>query len=181
MRLRPIPPILANIVHSAIQVCNGTHYFSRGACRSCGGVLSGYDTRSKRFAVICDDDREHTVEVFIHRAYCRSCGRILVPEGPFYPGIRTGSPVVDLCRALSTTMSYGRVSARLAHMGVKVDRWSVRAYCQSPYIPPPTVAAFGMDIPLSIISLSALAGSPGTAGCAQGDDVLFACYLPPGN
>ena len=67
---------------------------------------------------------------------------------------------------------------RFGQMGVKVDRWSVRTYCRIPFAPPPTVAAFGMNIPVSIISLSALAGTPYDAGRARSEDVLAACYYP---
>ncbi|MDO9324048.1 MAG: hypothetical protein Q7T80_03725 [Methanoregula sp.] len=181
MRLRPLPPMLINIVQAAILVCEGTQYPVGGTCIACGGILSGYDTREKRFAVICDDDGDRTVEVFLHRAYCRSCGRIQMPEEPFYPGTRVGSPVVDLCRAFSTTMSCGLVTRRLGQMGITVDRWSVRSYCSLALPPPPVVAAFGMNVPVSIISLSALAGMQGDNGCASGNDVLTACNHPSRN
>lgn len=170
--------MLINIVQAAILVCDGTEYSFNGPCRACGGILSGYDTRKKRFAVISDDEGDRTVEVFLHRAYCRDCGRIRVPEEPFYPGTRVGSPVVDLCRAFSTNMSVGQVSRRLDQMGITVDRWSVRSYCSLPFAPPPVVDAFGMNIPVSVISLSALAGMQGVSGCADGSDVLAACYYP---
>jgi hypothetical protein len=57
-------------------------------------------------------------------------------------------------------------------MGIKVDRWSVRSYCSLPLEPPPTIAAFGMNVPLSIISISSLAGKQGDAGPSSGEDVL---------
>jgi hypothetical protein len=170
--------MLINIVQAAIQVCEGTEYPVEGLCGSCGGILSGYDTREKRFAVICYDEGDRTVEVFLHRAYCRDCGRIWMPEEPFYPGTRVGSPVVDLCRAFSPTMPCGQVAPRLGQMGIRVDRWSVHSYCSLPFAPPPVVAAFGMNVPVSIISLSALAGTEGESGCAEGSDVLAACYYP---
>jgi hypothetical protein len=181
MRLRPLHPMLINVVHTAIQVCEGSEFFVGGVCRSCGETLSGYDSRRKRFAILLDEDREHTVEVILHRAYCRSCGQIWMPEGPFYPGTRVGSPVVDLCRALSITMPYGQVATRLRQMGISVDRWSVRAYCRSPFIPPPTLGAFGMNIPVSLISLSSLAGSLREGVSVRGDDVLAACNHPSRN
>ena len=170
--------MLTGIVQAAIRVCDKTEYHSRGVCRSCGGALSGYDTRTKRFALLCDTDRAGPVEVILHRAYCRECGRILMPEEPFYPGTRIGSPVVDLCRALSRSVSSGHVAVLLDHMGVKVDRWSVRAYCNLPVDPPPTVVAYGMNLPVSIIALSALAGEPGRGRPVDGDDILTACNYP---
>jgi len=170
--------MLTHVVHSAIQLCDGAEFVAGGACPSCGGVLSGYDTRKKRFALLLETDGEKRVEVLLHRAYCRTCGRILMPEDPFYPGTRVGSPVVDLCRALSLSMPSGQVATRLTQMGISVDRWSVRSYCHLPFPPPATIQAFGMNIPVSIISLSSLAGVTGEDGSARGDDVLAACRYP---
>ena len=178
MRPRPIPPMLAEVIQAALHVCDGTEYFTGGVCHSCGGILSGYDTRTKRFALICDTGGDRPVEVILHRGYCRSCGHTVMPDEPFYPGTRVGAPVVDLCRSLSRQISSGKVASLLGRMGVKVDRWSVRAYCNLPLAPPPTVHAFGMDIPVSIITLSALAGEPDRKRAVSGDDVLFACNYP---
>lgn len=178
MRPRPLPPMLVQIVQAALQVCDRTEYHAGRVCRSCGGALSGYDTRTKRFAVICDGNGEHPVEVIIHRGYCRNCGRTVMPEEPFYAGTRAGSPVVDLCRGLATSLSSGHVATILGRMGVKVDRWSVRSYCNLPLPPPPTMEAFGMAIPVSIISLSALAGEQGLDDRITGDEVLAACNHP---
>ena len=178
MRLRPLPPMLTEVVSTALQICDGTEYFAQGTCGSCGGTLSGYDTRTKRFATLCDEEGEHPVEVILHRAYCRSCGRVVVPEEPFYSGTRLGSPVVDLCLALAGTMPCGRVATRLGQMGVKVNRWSVSEYTKGIFPAVPTVAAFGMMIPISIISLSSLATTLNTTGKVDSDDVLAACNHP---
>jgi len=64
----------------------------------------------------------------------------------------------------------------LEKMGIKVDRWSVRSYNHLSIPPPQTVAAFGMRIPVSIITLSALAN--GDAGHISGEDILTACNYP---
>lgn len=178
MKLRPLPPMLTQVVFTAIQVCEGSEFRVEGMCRSCGGTLSGYDTRRKRFAVIGDDDGDHPVEVVLHRAYCRDCRKVWMPEEPFYPATRAGSPVVDLCRSLGTTISPGQVTVRLGQMGIFVDRWSVRAYCRIPYPLPPTVTAFGMDVPLSIISLSSLAAIRGDGEHVRGEEILAACKYP---
>lgn len=170
--------MLVQVVQTALMVCDRTEYHAGRVCHSCGGALSGYDSRTKRFAIITDEDGEHTVEVIIHRAYCRNCGRTVMPEEPFYAGTRAGSPVVDLCRGFSTSLSSGHVATILGRMGVKVDRWSVRSYCNLPLPPPPTMEAFGMTIPVSIIALSALAGERGSDGRIRGEDVLAACNYP---
>lgn len=178
MRLLPVPPMLAGIVSTALSVCDRTEYSVSGPCEACGGLLSGYDTRRKRFAVLSEDGKERVLEVIIHRSYCRSCKKILTPEDPFYPGTRAGAPVVDLCRSLAETMPYNRVATRLAQMGVVVDRWSVRSYCRSSLPPPLVVALFGMKVPVSLITLSSLAGMPGPAGRPGSGDILLACRFP---
>jgi len=170
--------MLAGIVSTALSVCDRTEYSVPGSCPSCGGILSGYDTRKRRFAVLYEDDRETTIDVIIHRSYCRSCGRIAVPDDPFYPGTRMGSPVVDLCRSFAATMPCSRVSTRLAQMGVIVDRWTVRSYCRAPLPQPPVVPVFGMQVPVSIISLSSFAGMPDKAGRINGEEILAACRFP---
>ena len=178
MRLRPLPSLLIQVVNAALQVCDRTEYTIDGPCRACGGSLSGYDTRMKRFAVLCSDEGVRPVEIVCHRSSCRVCGRVWMPEVPFYPDTRAGSPVVDLCRTLATTMSCGQVARRLEQMGVKVDRWSVQAYVRLPLPVPPMVSAFGMNLPLSIVSLSTLGGSQGEGSRMSGEDVLAVCYYP---
>ncbi|NMB77548.1 MAG: hypothetical protein GYA23_00445 [Methanomicrobiales archaeon] len=178
MRLRPVPPLLPDVIRAAIRVCDMTEYSPVGHCPSCGGTLSGYDTRTKRFAVLCDADGDWPVEVIIHRAYCRECGRIVVPEEPFYPGTRIGSPIVDLCTTLASSGSHGNVTAFLDRLGVKVDRWSVRSYCHLSIPAPKTISMFGMQLPASIIVLSSLAGDIAQGQKARGTDVLAACNFP---
>ena len=178
MKLRPLPSILTGIVQSSLRVCNQTEYQVQGTCRSCGGILSGYDTRLKRFAIICNDEGDERIDVILHRAYCRACGRTWMPDAPFYPGTRAGSPVVDLCRALSETIPCGQVATRLGQMGVRIDRGTVRSYCDASFTPPPTIPVFGMNIPLSIISLSSLSESQDHAGHTNGEDILAACFYP---
>lgn len=178
MRLRPIHPMLTEVIQAALLVCDQTEYFTEGRCNSCGGALSGYDTRSKRFATINDGHGDHPIEVILHRSYCKQCGKIWMPEEPFYIGTRIGSPVVDLCQTLTVSLSSGQVAALIERMGVKVDRWSVRSYCHLPIPPPPTMEAFGMNLPVSIISLSTLTTDEGKAGHIRGEDVLEACHYP---
>lgn len=170
--------MLTEVVQAAIRACDGTQYFPGKRCPFCGGTLSGYDTRMKRFAVLCDTDTDQPIEVILHRAYCRSCGRTIMPDEPFYPGTRIGSPVVDLCKALSVSLSSGHVAAMLNRMGVKVDRWSARTYCNLPVTQPPVIAAFGMPIPVSIVTLSALSGEKRNGSGLSGDDILAACNYP---
>lgn len=178
MRLRPLPPMITEVVHAALRACAETEYRPGPTCRVCGGTLTGYDTRKKRFALLCDDARKELIEVVIHRAYCRTCRKVMMPDEPFYPRTRIGSPVVDLCQTLSVSLSSGQVTNILNRMGLLVDRWSVRTYCSLPIPSPPAIAAFGMHIPVSIISLSALLGENRSERCLTGDDILTACNYP---
>lgn len=178
MRLRPLPPMITEVVHAALRACAETEYWNGPTCRVCGGPLTGYDARKKRFALLSDDDCEELIEVVIHRAYCRTCRKVMMPDEPFYPKTRIGSPVVDLCQTLSVSLSSGQVTAILNRMGLLVDRGSVRTYCSLPIPSPPAIAAFGMHIPVSIISLSALSGENRSERCLTGDDILAACSYP---
>lgn len=178
VRSRSIPPILINIIHTALHACEGVRFHPGSICGACGGTLSGYDERRKRFAVLREEDQPFPVHVIIQRSYCRNCGRMAVPPEPFYPGTRMGSPVIDLCRSLSGTMPYSRVSSSIGLTGVIVDRWSVRNYALMQLPDVISMEVFGMQIPVSIISLSSLAGSVEDKGSLDMEDVLVACNHP---
>jgi len=178
MRSHPIPPILINIVNTALEACNGVKFHTGSTCDRCGGILSGYDERKKRFAVLIEDDITRPVNVIIQRSCCRTCKTITSPPEPFYPGTRVGSPVVDLCRSLSNVMPYSRASTYAGRLGVHLDRWSARNYAMMRLPEVPSVDIFGMPIPVSIIDLSTIAGSRQDTGGLTMDDVLMACNYP---
>jgi hypothetical protein len=180
MRSHPIPPILINIVNTALDACDGVKFHPGSTCSRCGGTLSGYDEREKRFAVLVEDDKTRTVTVIIQRSYCRTCKTITSPPEPFYPGTRVGSPVVDLCRYLSKVMPYSRASTYVGRLGVHLDRWSARNYALMRLPEVPSVDIFGMPIPVSIIDLSTIAGSRQDTGSLTMEDVLMACHYPSG-
>jgi hypothetical protein len=77
-------------------------------------------------------------------------------------------------------MPFSQVSTCLGLMGVEVDRWSVRHFSRMPLQDVPSIEVFGMRIPLSVISLSTLAGSANETGGLTMDDVLIACNYPSG-
>jgi hypothetical protein len=178
MRTRKIPPILAGFIHAALRVCDGVRFHNGSTCKFCGGTLSGYDERKKRFAILIEDNVPCPVHVIIQRSYCRTCGNTLSPIEPFYPGTRIGSPVVDLCRSLSTIMPYSRASIYLMQMGVLVDRWSVRNYALTSLPEVPSVEVCEMEIPLSIVALSSLVASVPSSGNRDMEDILLACNYP---
>lgn len=180
MRLRQVPPMLVNIIHTALVACDGVRFHAGTICPACGGPLSGYDERKKRFAVLIEDDRKEVVQVVIQRSYCRACERIIDPPEPFYPGTRIGAPVVDLCRTLSSAMPFSRASTYLERMGVIVDRWSVRHYATLPVPAIPSVDVFGMKIPVSIVSLSTFAGTSAEPSRLDMNEVLMFCNMAGG-
>jgi len=63
-------------------------------------------------------------------------------------------------------------------MGVLVDRWSIRHYAMTPLPEVPSVEVFGMQIPVSIISISSLAGFARAPGSIDMEDILMACNYP---
>ncbi|MDD5142717.1 hypothetical protein [Methanoregula sp.] len=178
MRPRRFPPLLVNIIHTALVACDGIRFHAGNTCPRCGSRLSGYDERRKRFALLVDDEEKTDVRVILRRSYCKNCDTIINPPEPFYPGTRIGAPVVDLCRTLSSEMPYSRVSTYLERMGVAVDRWSVRHYARAPLREIPFMDIFGMKIPVSIVSLSTLAGSLQGPEQADMDTLLMICNYP---
>ena len=178
MKRPRIPPLLADIIQSGLSSCDGMLFDNRDACPVCGGALSGYDTKKKQFAVLRDNERPYPVHVLVKRFMCRQCHAICFADEPFYPGTRSGSPVVDLCVTLAGTMPFARAAQYMAHMGILVDRGSVRNYAGSGFLPVPTADIFGFRLPLSLISLSTLAARTGEGSRVPGVEALAACGFP---
>jgi hypothetical protein len=114
----------------------------------------------------------------VKRFACRECGIVCFAEEPFYPATRAGSPIVDLCVTLSATMPFSRAAVYLEHLGILIDRGTVRNYARSAYPGIPTTDLFGIRLPLSIVSLSELATRFGEGGCIPGTEALAACGFP---
>jgi len=176
MKQLRIPPLLADIIQSGILACEGILFDNRDACPVCGGPVSGYDTRKKQFAVMLRDGIPNPLHVQVKRFCCRQCGLISFADEPFYKGTRHGSPVVDLCRTLSTNIPYHRAAAYMTQMGIVIDRGTVRNYARGSYAEIPTSNLFGVRIPLSVISLSSLTAKEGSR--IKGAEALAACGFP---
>lgn len=187
MRPPRIPPMLRMIVQTGILAVDSVSFTDHAACPSCGGDLAPHDTRKKRFAVVLTGDKESPVSVSVKRYYCRSCHRLSYADEPFYPETRLGSPIIDLCLALSITMPANRVASYLAELGVIVDRTSCRLYVISSRDADRDAATclatnvlFGIHLPLSIISLSELASRSRPGKSFSGNEILTACGFPSG-
>jgi hypothetical protein len=173
-----IHPLLADVVQTALQACNGILFDTLSACPACGGKLSGYDRKKKQFVIMHDQGKRIPVHVLVKRFSCRECGTVCFAEEPFYPATRAGSPIVDLCVTLSATMPFSRAAVYLEHLGILIDRGTVRHYARSAYPGIPTTDLFGIRLPLSIVSLSELATRFGEGGRIPGTEVLVACGFP---
>jgi len=178
MRKPRIPPMLVDLVETALTACDGTCFDNRNVCPSCGGEVYGYDKKEKQFAVLIEDGKRRAVHVFVKRFFCKSCRTVCFAQEPFYPKTRIGSPVVDLCLTLSGTMPFTRTAAFLEEMGIFVDRMTVRNFSRLAVPEIPTADVFGIHLPMSIISLSTLAARLGEGGCIEGAEALAACGFP---
>lgn len=178
MRKPRIPPILVDLVQTALTACDGTVFDNRNFCPSCGGSLSGYDKKKKQFAVLMEWEGRHPVHVVVKRFSCQVCKKVCFADEPFYPGTRIGSPVVDLCLTLSGTMPFTRTAAYLEEMGIHIDRMTVRNFSRLDVPEIPTADVFGIHLPMSIISLSTLAGGLREGSCITGAEALAACGFP---
>ena len=178
MRKPRIPPMLVDLVQTALTACDGTYFDNRDACPSCGASLSGYDKKKKQFAVLIEDGKRRAVHVFVKRFFCKSCRTVCFAQEPFYPKTRIGSPVVDLCVTLCRTMPFTRTAAYLEEMGIVVDRMTVRNFSRLAVPEIPTADVFSIHLPMSIISLSTLAAGLREGSCIEGAEALAACGFP---
>lgn len=173
-----IPPMVTDIVQTAICAFDNAEFTRRDACPSCGSRVQGYDTRQKRYAIIREDEREKAITVKVKRFVCRSCGALCSADEPFYYGTRTGSLVIDLFFTLSSTMPASRAARVIDTMGIVVDRTTWRNYCRKDYPEIPVTSVFGMNLPLSVITLSSLAAKNPEGNSCKGDEMLAACGFP---
>ena len=170
--------MVTDIVQTALLACEGIEFSDLASCPLCGGVVRGYDTRKKQFAVILENDLERIIHIRVRRFTCKSCGMLCNANEPFYPDTRIGSPVIDLCVTFAGTLPFCRTATNLSYLGIAIDRGSVRNYAKRVFGTIPTADMFGMRLPFSILSLSSLAASAGEGGCIEGTEVLAACGFP---
>ena len=173
-----IHPIFSDLIPAALSACDGILFESHTSCPHCGGSLARYDVKKKRFAEIIEGSSAKTITVLVTRFRCRVCCAVVYADQPFYPNTRIGSPVVDLCVTLKTKMTFGCVSTYLQQIGVNVDRWSVRNYAMKNLIQVPSTEQFGIVLPVSIISLTALTSNIGNHTSIKASEVLSACGYP---
>lgn len=154
MRKVPVPPMLTALVQSGILGIEGKEFDRLDQCPSCGGRVTGYDKKERRFAVMKEEGSTRPINVMVRRFSCRECGRISPAVAPFYPATRLGSPIVDLCVVLSSQMPDSRVPVVMADLSLVVDRGTVRNYARRDFGPIPVTGLFGLPLPQSLVDLS---------------------------
>jgi hypothetical protein len=174
-----VPAMVSDLIQQGILAMEGVRFTQRASCPFCQGPLQGYDYRSKRFAVLIDEDVRQDVYVIVKRFTCRICGAVSSAEAPFYPSTRHGSPLVDFALTLSGLKSYREASRILAHCHIDMDWGTIRHYVTKNFPPAPTFALYGIPVPLSLLYLSILGVQLGKGSTIEGAEALAACRLPP--
>ncbi len=152
-----VPPMLQALILSGFLAVEGKEFSFLEKCPACGGEVSGYDQKQRKFATILDEGHEKEIHVTVRRFRCRACGTISPAKAPFYPDTRIGSPVVDLSVVASRTRTPGKTVAFLRALGIVLDRGTVRNLAVRDFGDIPITEMFGIVLPRSVISLSMVA------------------------
>jgi len=170
--------MVTDLFQTAISLVEGAEFTSLEQCPYCGGPVTGYDTRQKKFAVVLEGEEERTITIRVKRFTCRSCGQLCYADEPFYPGTRIGSPIIDFYITKSAIMQPSRAARIIAAMGIVVDRTTWKNYRDRVMPEIPQAEFFGMLLPRSVLSLSALAAKGPSGDKVTGRDILAACGWP---
>lgn len=157
MRPVRVPPMLQTLVQAGFAAVEGKEFSTLDACPHCGGEVSGYDRKMRKFVTLLEGGSERDIHVTVRRFRCTRCGAVVPARAPFYPGTRIGSPVVDLCIVLSRSRTPGKTAAFLRELGIAVDRATVRNLNERDFGEIPTTEMFGTVLPQSAVSLSLVA------------------------
>jgi hypothetical protein len=157
MRPVRVPPMLQTLVQAGFSAAEGREFSTRDACPLCGGDITGYDRKRRKFVTLLEGGSERDIYVYVRRFQCLRCGAVVPARAPFYPGTRIGSPVVDLCVVLSGSLTPGRTAAFLDALGIAIDRGTVRNLKERDFGEIQTTEMFGTVLPQSVVSLSLVA------------------------
>jgi hypothetical protein len=174
-KLSLIPPIIADFVYQAISGVSGVRFLDASVCPTCAGILISHDLKRRRFSTVITPAGQEQIYVYVKRFHCRDCGRLCYADAPFYEKSRFGSPVVDLCIALSRIYTYSQVANILENLDIVIDRGTVRKIVLLHTHKVDVVDLFGIPLPRSVISLSALVTDSDPGNPLTGQDVLKAC------
>jgi hypothetical protein len=181
MRPPRIPPIVTDLVQTALLSLDGMEFTEISSCPVCGGTLRGHDRKKKQFAILREPAGERVISVWIKRFHCRTCGILCYADEPFYPGTRIGSPVIDLFLSLSVSMPPSRAARVIDAMGIVVHRTTWRKYNGRSAAGIPVLDVFDMRLPVCIVRLSDIASRSGESSPAHPDEIIAACGYPSRN
>jgi hypothetical protein len=174
-----IPPIITDLVYQAVSGVSGVQFIDAIPCSACGTLPVSHDLKRRRFSTVLTPEGPKHVYVYVKRFYCPVCRNLCYAPSPFYEKSRFGSPIVDLCIALSHDSSYSRAALLMNSLGIVIDRGTVRKTVLSHAIPVESMDFFGFQLPRSLIDLSSVVTSADPSGLIDGRDVLKACGFSP--
>ena len=173
-----IPPMIKDIVQTAVLLFDHLEFKTCSGCPQCGGAVQGYDTKIRKFATIKEDKKERVITVRVKRFTCRSCGSLCYADEPFYPDTRIGSLVIDIFSSLSATMPASRAARVIDALGISVDRTTWRNYTGKHFSDIPEMDMFGMRLPVCIMVLSNITARSGDLSLPDTQEILTACGNP---
>jgi hypothetical protein len=173
-----IPPIIADFVFLAVTGVEGVQFLDAMFCPECAGLLISHDLKPRRFSTVHTSAGPHQIYVLVKRFHCRECGKLCYADAPFYEKSRFGSPIVDLCIAFSKDFTYSQTATILKHIGIVIDRGTVRKTVLAHPHEVEVTDLFGIRIPQSVLTLSTLMADANPASPVSGRDVLRACGFP---
>ena len=175
----PVTPMLADLVRNGVEAIDGVRFDAYRTCPACGGNCQGYDTRTKIFALLQEGSTTKEISVSIRRFQCKTCGKVVMADAPFYPEVQYGAPIVDFGMALGRIMPYRNASRVLAACHIALDWGTIRAYARIPRNPGPLMPLFGIPVPIALLHLSLIRAPKGEGGAITGTEALAACRPPP--
>ncbi|HWQ66438.1 MAG TPA: hypothetical protein VN372_06170 [Methanospirillum sp.] len=170
-----IPPIIADFVYQAVTGVSGVQFLEASVCPLCAGLLIGHDLKQRRFSTVMSREGSEHQYVYVKRFYCRDCNHLCYAEAPFYEKSRFGSPIVDLCITLSEDYSFSQAALIMNRLGIVIDRGTVRKTVMTHSHQVDAADLYGIKLPQSVLSLSALVTSADNTSPLSGRDVLNAC------
>ncbi len=173
-----IPPIIVDFVYQAVTGVSGVRFLNASVCPVCAGLLISHDLKQRRFSTVLTPAGPQQIFVYVKRFHCRDCGRLCYADAPFYEKSRFGSPVVDLCVALSRHYTYSQAATILETLGIAIDRGTVRKIALLHTHEVEVADLFGILLPRSVLSLSALVTGVDPEHPVTGLNVLEACGFP---
>jgi hypothetical protein len=135
---RPIPKKLPRLASSVLvsMIIDGIKrlygdklYDEPKPCPKCGS--EDYIRKGKQSRLFCrliTYKGPEEVYVYLKQYKCKRCNHKYASNGPFYPSIAYGAPIVDIVLHLAATNPYNKVEILLMEMGIQVDRDTVKRW-----------------------------------------------------